>query len=392
MFTHRGFAVALLYLLVGGAIVASVLPKGALAASSTYYVSQTGSGTTCSQISPCTFGTGHGKLLPGDTLQIIGTLTSAITFSKSGTATAPITLRGGKIDGPHGSQNALLVTGSNLIVEHLEVTGGASFGIRVGTSTSTPNNIKIRDFQVHDTVWENRSGSQCIGGSGGWGRGLTIGITAYNIEIYDGKIYNNCGEGLAFTQTHDVFAHDVITYDNFSRNIYIGNSYNITLDRITSYCANPNFFRDGDPAKGMGLAIETTNYSIVGNQLHDITIQNSTITDCLGINFYAEVSKQFPSYVTISNVCFSGVPEPQVSIPGTNIFVLPCTQITNTPTITATPTATNTHTPTATPTNTPTQTPTPTSTLTPTATLIPCPDGWIFDHEDSLYVYCRKEK
>lgn len=363
--------------------VIALITPALLVGSSTYYVSQTGSGTSCILTSPCSYSTGYGKLRPGDTLQIVGTLTVPVVISKSGTETSPITIKG-KINAPNTVQTALLIAGSNIILDSIDISGGESFGIRIGTSGSTPHNIDIRNFSVHDSVWGNRNGDRCIGGSGGWGRGLTVGITAYDIDIHNGLVYNNCGEGLAFTQSHDIRIHDVTTYDNFSRNVYIGNAYNITLDRITSYCENPNFFRNGNPARGMGLAIETTNYSLVGNQLHDIIIRDSAVRGCLGINFYAEVANQFPSNVTISNVCFSDVPYPQINIPDTNIIIIPCGL-----SATNTPTATRTTIPSKTPTASPTATFTPNPTFTPTPTITLCVGGIPeFVQKDRLYYYC----
>lgn len=354
-------------------VLAGLLSITAVQASSlTYYVSQAGAGTACTLASPCSWSTGQSYLQPGDTLQIVGTLRSGVTFSKSGTAGNPVTLAGGTIAAPTTVQQALLVSGSYVVIRDIEVLGGASFGVRV-----KGHDVTMHAFSVHDSVWENRGANGCIGGSGGWGRGLTFAMTSYNVNVYDGRVYANCGEGLATTQGHDVYFHDLDVFDNFSRNVYIGNSYNVLLERINSYCADPAFYRNGQPAKGMGLAIETTNYSTVGNQLYNVTIADSTVTNCQGINLYVEVAGQLPRDVTVRNVCFSGVPAPEVDIPGTNVVVIPCGA--------SLPSVTPTSTRTATSTATPSPTSTPTRTLTPTPTPDVCAGGSrIFEDTETI--------
>lgn len=355
---------------------------------STYYVSQNGGGTSCAALFPCTLSTGMSKMTPGDTLKITGTLKASVTFAKSGTANAHMRLEGGVIDAPHSDQNALLVSGSYVDVANIEVTGGSEFGIR-----TKGNNLTFSNFSVHDTVWSNRTGDACIGGSGGWGRGMTIGPTSFSIEVSDGKVYRNCGEGLTVTQGHDINIHGVEVYDNFSRGIYIGNAPYITVASVYVHCEDKNFYRSGKPARGIGLAIETTNYSTYHNQLHDIIIRGSTVENCLGTNFYSEVSGQYPSDVLVEGNRYVNVPAPAISIPGTNIVIRDNVIGTATPlasstsTLTASPTWTQTLTPTASATATATDTPTPSP--TPTPTIIPCPAGWEFYNADVDYVYCK---
>jgi hypothetical protein len=316
-------------------------------AGANYYVSQSGSGTACSSSSPCSLSTGINKLAAGDTLIIQGTLTTAVVISKSGTSSSRININGGKIAAPHSVAEALLVSGSYINITNLEVTGGSSFGVRV-----KGHDVKLTGVSVHDSVWENRSGDACIGGTGGWGRGLTFAPSSYNVEVSGGSVYNNCGEGVGFTQNKQSYIHGTVVYDNFSRNIYIGNAAYVTVENVKTYYSNRNFYRNGEPGRCIGLAIETTNYSTVGNMMHNTVIRGNTLTDCKGINFYAEVSGQYPSNVMVENNTFVRVAAPQVDIPGSNITVRNNT-VTNS--------STN---PTATPTTAPVQ-PTATSTTAP---------------------------
>jgi hypothetical protein len=332
-------------------------------AGAVYYVSQTGSGTTCSSTSPCSLSIGLSKVQAGDTLTIQGTLTDAVTISKNGTSTARINITGGKIAASQSVAEALLVTGSFLNVSNLDVSGGLSFGVRV-----KGHDITLANVSVHDSVWENRIGSACrTDMTSGWGRGLTFAPSTYNIEVSGGSVYNNCGEGVGFTQNNSSHMHGTRIYDNFSRNVYIGNSTGTTIESITSYYSNPNFYRNGKPGRCLGLAIETTNYSTYGNMMRDATIRGNQFSDCQGINFYAEVANQYPTNVLVENNTFVRVPSPQVNIPGTNIVVRNNTVTNDTaPAPTTAPTIAPTIAPTLAPTIAPTLVPTLAPTLAPT--------------------------
>jgi hypothetical protein len=334
-------------------------------AGAVYYVSQTGSGTTCSSTSPCSLSTGLSKVQAGDTLTIQGTLTDAVTISKNGTSTARINITGGKIAASQSVAEALLVTGSFLNVSNLDVSGGLSFGLRV-----KGHDITLANVSVHDSVWENRIGSACrTDMTSGWGRGLTFAPSTYNIEVSGGSVYNNCGEGVSFTQNNSSYMHGTRIYDNFSRNVYIGNSTGTTIESITSYYSNPNFYRNGKPGRCLGLAIETTNYSTYGNMMRDATIRGNQFSDCQGINFYAEVANQYPTNVLVENNTFTRVASPQVDIPGTNIVIRNNTVTNDTapaPTQTAAPTTAPTIPPTIAPTLAPTLAPSLAPTIAPT--------------------------
>lgn len=363
-------------------MLAVLLPSSTTLSGSTYYVSNGGTGTACTSLAPCSLSTGMSLISAGDTLSIVGTIKQGVTLSKSGTSTARITLTGGTIDAPHSVQQSLLISGNFIDVHNIDITGGQSFGIR-----TKGHDITISQFNLHDTVWENRGTTSCIGGSGGWGSGFKFGPTSYNVEVHNGSVFDNCGEGMVVSQSNHIYLHDLEVYDNFSRGIYVGNAPYVTVERAYVHNENAFFFRSGKPARGISLAIETTNYSTYGNQLHDVIFRDNYIKNSLGTNFYSEVSGQYPSDVLISGNTYENVPYPQIDVPGTNIVITGNVIVgaTLTPTMMfASLTPTNTRAPTR------TKTPTPTSTATPTPTLIPCPTGWEFDHVDAVYVYCRK--
>ena len=112
---------ALAFLVVSYSGVKASMSSAPSAAGAVYYVSQNGGGTSCTSSSPCSLSTGMNKVGAGDTLAIQGTLTTAVTITKSGTSSARINMTGGKIAAPQSPMDALLVTGSFLNISNLEL-------------------------------------------------------------------------------------------------------------------------------------------------------------------------------------------------------------------------------------------------------------------------------
>lgn len=246
----------------------------AQAATSNVYVSATGSGTACTQTSPCSISTGAKNLGAGKTLVIkSGTYNTALQITKSGTAAQPI-----KVTGPAVIQS-VVITGSYVEVSGLEVTGATQHGV-----TISGKHVKFSDFSVHDNVNENKSGSSCSG-SGSWGSGLKVAYGGEDIQLTNGQVFHNCGEGLAVTRGINVTITNVTSYDNFSANFYLDNSKQVTLQRSFAYCtSNTNYYRSGQPATGILIGEEY--YSGWGGQLGSLTIINNISYGCKGLNFY----------------------------------------------------------------------------------------------------------
>jgi hypothetical protein len=240
----------------------------------TVYVSTTGSGTACSQITPCSLTTGLGKLSAGSTLLLAsGNYATTLRITKSGTASQPIKVSGAAIF------NAVNISGSYVEVAGLEVAGAPSHGVLL-----LGKHIKFTNFSVHDNVNENKSGAACSG-TGSWGSGLKVERGSEDIFIANGTIFHNCGEGFAATMGMNVTVSNVTSYDNFSANFYIDNSKQVTLQNSFTYCTtNANYYRSGQPATGILIGEEY--YSGWGGQLANLTIINNISYGCKGLNFY----------------------------------------------------------------------------------------------------------
>lgn len=244
--------------------------------SNAIYVSTTGSGTVCTQTTPCSLTTGIGKLAAGYTLFLSpGNYNTVLRITKSGTATQPIKVTGA------AKFTSVVLSGSYLEVYGLEVAGAVEHGVLI-----LGKHIRFSDFLVHDNVTENRIGTACNSSTGGgWASGVKVERGSEDVFISNGTTFHNCGEGLAATMAINVTVSNVTSYDNFGVNFYIDNSKHVRLQNNFAYCTpNTNYYRSGQPAAGISIGEEY--YSGWGGQLGDLTIVNNIMYGCRGLNFY----------------------------------------------------------------------------------------------------------
>lgn len=410
------------------------------AASNTYYVSTTGSDSNSGSLSAPfkTFAKAISILQAGDTLRVeAGVYTEPLTLSKSGTASASISVIGDRaiLNMQGTNPNGVNVSGSYVYVSGLEVIGATDFGILVtGKYVTIENNI------VHDDVTRNGVGT--CGLSTSWGSAVKVKVGGENITIRNNTVYNNCGEGIAVTRGLTALVENNTVYDNFGVNIYVDNSPFVTVRNNVSYCTGTHL-RNGNRATGIALGEES--YSGWGAQLHDVLIVNNTITECsTGVAAYESNVGGILANVTIStnkipsgekrgisiqtltnqnvmvsnNTVFNSIYVLQpvgVTLTGNIIETapaatntpLPTNTVAASPTFTSTstlPSATNTAAPIVSPTPTETVPPLPAFTATPLPTLpaftstavtttfgttptIPAGSEIVYDDKDSQFVY-----
>ena len=224
------------------------------------------------------------------------------TITASGTVSDPIVIYG------NGARvKCLTVKGNYVTVSNVVASGCSSHGILV-----TGKNVTIMNSLVYGNVTENGTGP--CPGTGSWGSGIKGAVGAENLTVRGNTVYNNCGEGIAFTRVVGGLAEGNTVYDNFSVNIYIDNSNGVTVSDNKTTCIDTKYFRNGSPARGITLAAE--NYSGWGFQFHDVLVERNLIEKCGGPRWYAP---SFPTgqgtNVTVRDNLFSGVPSPLVALP-----------------------------------------------------------------------------
>ncbi len=148
-----------------------------------------------------------------------------------------------------------------------EIHGSYRNGIYFGSSSS---DITIDGNEVYDNVLENRLRNM----SSGWGQALAVNKTN-GATITNNRVYRNYGEGIDFVVSDNGVARGNEVYDNFSVGIYLDNARYMTIERNFVYSTgNTSYYRDGEPASGIGIANE--NYSVTSPST-GIVIKNNIV-------------------------------------------------------------------------------------------------------------------
>jgi hypothetical protein len=314
----------LLLLLPIALFVLSLVGNPLLGAS--YYVSPSGSGTSCTLSAPCSLDTGLAKPGPGDDVVLLdGTYKGTMYIRKGGNSTAHVVVRAlnthkaiiQNSSGPLGRVWANYVTVRGVVFDGLK-TGGNRGAVRVGagdeTTLSSPvhhvilEKIRVRNTRaagISITSGENNiivrdSIVESTGHYEFWGEAFYLGSkyesshTVYNIEIYR-------NEARGFTENG-------LETKRYSRNVTVRN--NVFHSQV--------LFKDygGDPAEGNDgtITLDGHSHTVYNNILHsnkcgmavfvvepeaNIKVYNNIIYNGVSPGTYAvrmkNWSKSFPS-------------------------------------------------------------------------------------------------
>ncbi len=162
------------------------------------------------------------------------------------------------------------VTGMDVVLCNVEVHHCDSHGIQLGAAR-----IWAEGNIVHDSVLENEGAPA----GQGWGSGLKIKDGGEYITLLHNKSFHNWGEGIALTRGKNIAVRENLSYDNFSVNFYIDNSFEVLVEKNMATCVpNSGYERDGKAASAFMIGEE--NYSGWGAQLHNVTIRNNIGAFC----------------------------------------------------------------------------------------------------------------
>jgi parallel beta-helix repeat protein len=269
------------------------------AAVSVYYVSPTGNdanpGTATAPFR--TFAKANSVLTAGSTLNIYaGTYNEQLIISKSGTGSAWIMVKPVSgvvvIDMRNLTNPAVNISGSYVVLNNLDVRGSNDVCVRLAGKYIHASGLIVHECRTHgiytpgqhieitgNTVYRTSLSNQLRNLSSGWGSGIKVGLAGDDILIKDNKVYNNYGEGIAATRGSNVMIRGNNVYDNFSVNIYVDNSFSISVEENFVTChPNSGFERNGSPAVGVGMAEEF--YTDWGAKLNHVTITNNIVAFC----------------------------------------------------------------------------------------------------------------
>jgi hypothetical protein len=246
-----------------------------------YYVSPSGSGTTCSLSSPCELTTGLGKVAAGDEVVLLdGTYTTPLVVNKGGSSGNHVLVRAqnnGKAivrvtNARVGRVFASYVTVRGIVFDG-GGTGGNRGGFRIGpgdetTLSSTVRNVIFENNLVKDMraacicvtsgeyniIIRNNTISRC-GMREFWGEAFYIGHktdplqTVYNLEIYGNNASGFTENGIETKK----YSRHVTVRDNVFRNQVLFSAYG------------------GDPAEGNDgtITIDGHSNSVYNNILYN---------------------------------------------------------------------------------------------------------------------------
>ena len=267
-----------------------------------YYVSATGSdsnpGTEAAPFR--TFARALSVMEPGDTLLIFGgTYSTPLIVSQCGAASAPLRIApvaGQRVilDMQRTAAEAVVLAGSDLVVEGLEATNAREVGVRVEGQHITLRGMTIHNTHDHgieingqhvivedSTIFLSNLINQ-DGSAEGWGSGLKVSVGGQDIILRRNTVYHNWGEGIAVTRGVSVVVEDNTVYDNWAVNLYVDNSRDVVVDGNFITCTPGSEF--GTP---IGIALGEEVYSGWGAQLANVTLRNNIVGYCRnGVTFF----------------------------------------------------------------------------------------------------------
>jgi len=281
----------------------------------TYHVATTGSDADPGTLSRPfrTLAKAASVVASGDVVNVHGglyALTSTLAINQHGSASArilfqPYLNQQVTIDcsGLPTNTNCVTISGRFIDFQGFEVRNSR----RTGISTWGGQHIRVRNNRIHHS---QRSGivvgHDAINNShvviegnvvylnvqlhnpptnpNGWPAAIAIFQARY-VTLTHNLIYENYGEGIAFTMSDRGLIAQNEVRDNFSVNIYLDNATNTAVERNLVYSLyKPQFFRFNAPANGIAMANEGIYAG--SNPLNNNRIVNNIILNARrGVNY-----------------------------------------------------------------------------------------------------------
>ena len=325
---------AVVAVLAGAGAVRSDSGSMAAAATTTYYVSPSGSDAASGSIDAPwrTLTYAAGKLAAGDVLYLRGgTYREKVKFSHSGTAAAPIRISAypGErpvVDGNNytipapTSRYSQLVTfsGSYVQADGIEVRDSLWHGVVVSGSQVTLSRIVSHDNMeagiltwgstravIQDSTSYNNAKSN-EGGVHKYGRtsystGISAGKGSDGTVLRGNTTYHNWGEGLSTYNATNTLMERNTVYDN-SKQVYISDTTGTTARRNLVYCTPGNPYRLSSTVTQHGINLQDEDQLPASS---DIDIVNNLVAGCVtNFKWYPFSTKSAMRNVLVANNTF----------------------------------------------------------------------------------------
>jgi parallel beta-helix repeat protein len=152
----------------------------------------------------------------------------------------------------------------------------------------------IESNTVYNSGMQNQNGTM---GGGGWPIQIApwydwaTGEGSNHVIIRNNLVYNSWGEGIGpGVGTHNALIEGNTVHDVWSQGIYIDRAADVTIRNNHIWNSNPTYYRNGQPANGIGFSNET-NFTSYLPTCHNIYIYNNLMSNNQrGISFWYDSS------------------------------------------------------------------------------------------------------
>ncbi|MEJ1936231.1 right-handed parallel beta-helix repeat-containing protein [Nostoc sp. NIES-2111] len=146
---------------------------------------------------------------------------------------------------------------SDVLVADNTVTESQRAGIWVG-APGLGQSTRVRI--IGNTVINNCLENSDLSWTGGWPRAIAVDVSTV-ATISKNVVAQNYGEGIGLLSTQNAKINKNSVFDNFSVEIYLDNAPQSTVTQnIVFSTADTSFFRTGNPAYGILIANEATEF------------------------------------------------------------------------------------------------------------------------------------
>jgi parallel beta-helix repeat protein len=265
----------------------------------TYHVASTGSDANPGSLAQpfATLNRAVSAVAPGDTVLVRGGIyAQTVNLWAQGTPAARLTFQSypgetAILDGTTLPANTTLVTISGEWVDWqgFEVRHATRTGITLWEASQ----VRLRQNAIHhcwnggifvggsapglttdnriegNTVYQNCQVNAPHTATGGWPAAIGSQWTD-RLAVVDNTVYENHGEGMAFTLADQGLAEGNTVHDNYSVGIYLDNAQFTTVRaNFILHTGNTAFYRSGFPANGISMANESYSGSnpLTGNRV-----------------------------------------------------------------------------------------------------------------------------
>jgi hypothetical protein len=292
-------------------LLCSTLPASQAANRAAYYVAPGGDDAWPGTVTQPWGTLAHAidQLGAGDVLYVRGGIHTVVGDGiyidpyPEGTPTARVTITAFPGESPRiecatdDDESCLVVGGDHVVINGLEIANARRTGLTVweashvhltnntihhtqrggiwvgGSDWGTVSDIVIEGNTIYRTCQINNPPPP--GSGGGWPAAIGSSYVE-GLVVRDNLVYENFGEGIAFTIVNNGLAAGNVLHDNYSLNMYMDNATNSRFEGNLTYTTyDEDFYRFGEPSTNIQMANE--DIYDTSNPINNNTVINNIL-------------------------------------------------------------------------------------------------------------------